>query len=346
MRFFQPVKIPFPLLGLVLPAAVLFAADPSTPAPKPEVPLRKPYFQNDFFGEMPRAFCIIQKIDLQAKTMVVKVLKDGRLETISIGPDTELLFRNAYGELEDYFPGQHVMLFVYGDEDRKWAGIRAVQDEIQMTAQHNWFGTITKIDREKRQYWTRREEKNDKKEVTKVVELDHIYAPDVKVWKGETPVGADALQVGDEVIQQLVEKDGQLVAVEMFDRAGADAVRKIQEARLYQSQTERGLSGYVLDLEPMSGALTVMINRGNLKRAGELKVGDEIKIAPADGSAPFAGAIYEIKSPDSRKRLELLVNSRAAARLKYGEPLRVFMPGTGGPLPEGRSGIPTPPVKK
>jgi len=104
--------------------------------------------------------------------MVVKVLKDGRLETISIGPDTEFLFRNAYGELEDYFPGQHVMLFVYGDEDRKWAGIRAVQDEIQMTAQHNWFGTITKIDREKRQYWTRREEKNDKKEVTKVVELD------------------------------------------------------------------------------------------------------------------------------------------------------------------------------
>jgi len=346
MHFFQPVKIPFPLLGLVLPAAVLFAADNSTPAPKPEVPLRKPYFQNDFFGEMPRAFCIIQKIDLQAKTMVVKVLKDGRLETISIGPDTELLFRNAYGELEDYFPGQHVMLFVYGDEDRKWAGIRAVQDEIQMTAQHNWFGTITKIDREKRQYWTRREEKNDKKEVTKVVELDHIYAPDVKVWKGETPVGADALQVGDEVIQQLVEKDGQLVAVEMFDRAGADAVRKIQEARLYQSQTEHGLSGYVLDLEPMSGALTVMINRGNLKRAGELKAGDEIKIAPADGSAPFAGAIYEIKSPDSRKRLELLVNARAAARLKYGEPLRVFMPGTGGPLPEGRSGIPTPPVKK
>ena len=78
MRFFQPVKIPFPLLGLVLPAAVLFAADTSTPAPKPEVPLRKPYFQNDFFGEMPRAFCIIQKIDLQARTMVVKVLKAPR----------------------------------------------------------------------------------------------------------------------------------------------------------------------------------------------------------------------------------------------------------------------------
>src|SRR5260221_9190489 len=117
------------LLPWSLAAGFVFAAD--TRAAKSETPLRKPYFQGDFFGEMPRAFCIIQKVDLKARTMVVKVLKDGRLETISIGPDTELLFRNAFGELEDYFSGQHVMLFVYGDEDRKWAGIRAVQDEIQ-----------------------------------------------------------------------------------------------------------------------------------------------------------------------------------------------------------------------
>jgi hypothetical protein len=326
--------------------ALLFAAGSAWAVETPATPLRKPFFQNDFFGEMPRAFCIIKAVDLNAKTMDVKVLKDGRTEKISIGPDTELLFRNAYGELEDYFPGQHVMLFVYPDEDRKWAGIRAVQDEIQMTAAHNWFGTITKIDREQRRYWTRREEKNDKKEVTKVVELDHVYAPDVKVWKGETAAGAEALQVGDEVIQQLVEKDGALVAVEMFNRAGADAARQVQEARLYKSQTEKGLSGYVLDLEPMSGALTVMINRNNLKRAGELKPGDEIKLVPADGSQPFAGAIYDVKTVDSRKRLDLLVNARAAARMHYGEPLRVFMPGTGGELPTGRSGIPSPPVKK
>jgi hypothetical protein len=338
------MKIPSLFLFLLLTAGSAVAAD--APTAKAETPLRKPYFQGDFFGEMPRAFCIIQKVDLKAKTMVVKVLKDGRLETISIGPDTELLFRNGYGELEDYFAGQHVMLFVYGDEERKWAGIRAVQDEIQMTAAHNWFGTITKIDRDQRRYWTRREEKNDKKEITKVVELDHVYAPDVKVWKGETTAGAEALQVGDEVIQQLVEKDGALVAVEMFDRAGATAVGKAQEARLYQAQTEKGLSGYVLDVEPMSGALTVMINRNNYKRAGELKAGDEIKLAPADGSPPFAAAIYEVKNVDSRRRVDLLVNARAAARMHYGEPLRVFMPGTGGELPTGRSGIPTAPVKK
>lgn len=338
------MKIPSILLTLILTTASAFAAD--APRAKTEMLLRKPFFQNDFFGEMPRAFCTIQEIDLKAKTMVVKVLKDGRTEKISIGPDTELLFRNAYGELEDYFRGQHVMLFIYGDEERKWAGIRAVQDEIQMTAGHNWFGTITKIDREQRRYWTRREEKNDKKEVTKVVELDHVYTPDVKVWKGETAAGAEALQVGEEYIQQLVEKDGGLVAVEMFDRAGADAARKVQEARLYQAQTEKGLAGYVLDLEPMSGALTVMINRNNVKRAGELKPGDEIKIVPADGSAPFAAAIYDVKSVDSRKRLELLANARAAARMSYGKEVRVFMPGTGGELPTGRSGIPTPPVKK
>jgi len=160
-------------------------------------------------------------------------------------------------------------------------------------------------------------------------------------------VGADALQVGDEVIQQLVEKDGAIGrGGNVRSRGRGLPWRKIQEARALpvanRARPERLRAGSRADERRAHGH----DQPRNLKRAGELKTGDEIKIAPADGSAPFAGAIYEIKSPDSRKRLELLVNSRAAARLKYGEPLRVFMPGTGGPLPEGRSGIPTPPVKK
>jgi hypothetical protein len=54
----------------------------------------------------------------------------------------------------------------------------------------------------------------------------------------------------------------------------------------------------------------------------------------------FAAAISEIQEVDTRARLKLVINARVAARLSYGQPLRLFMPGTGPELPSGRSGIP------
>ena len=328
------------LIVALLPVSLLAADAPkpgATPAPQ------KPFFQSNFFFSMPRVFCVIQKIDLQARKIEIKADKDGAIKTVDVDPDTELLFRNATGTLEDYFPGQHVMLFLYGDEDRNWRSLRAIQDDIQMTAMHNWFAAVTKIDRATRHYWTHRVEKNDKGEVTKEVDQDHAYTPDVKVWKGETPGGADTLQEGDEVIQQLVEKNGELVAVELLDRKGADAVKTQQEARYKDYVTEKGVPAYVADLNPINGGVSLAFAPPAIRFSKDFKVGDQVVIKPSDGSNPLAGAIYEMGQVGARRRIELLSSAFAAARLKMMENVRVFFPGTGGPLPEGKSGIPTPP---
>ena len=328
------------LLAALLPVT-LSAAD----APKPDAALapQKPFFQNTFFFSMPRVFCVIQKVDLQARTIDVKVDKDGSTKTVAVEPDTELLFRNATGTLEDYFPGQHVMLFIYGDEDRNWVGLRAIQDDIQMTAMHNWFAAVTKIDRTARHYWTHRVEKNDKGEVTKEVDQDHVYAADAKIWKGETPGGPETLLEGDEVIQQLVEKNGEQIAVELLDRKGAEAVKLQQEERYKAYVTEKGVPCYVADLNVLNGGVSLAFAPPAIRFSKDFKVGDQVLVAPGDGSHPLAAAIYEMGQVGARRRIELLTNAFAGARLKMMENVRVFFPGTGGALPEGKSGIPTPP---
>ena len=298
----------------------------------------KPFFQGDFFGEMPRVFCTITQVDTQARVLTVKVDGSGKIVRVPIKDDTELHFRDSWGELTDYFPGQHVMLFLYIDDDKNWTYPRAVQDDIHMTARHNWFARITKIDRSLHTYHTSREEKNGTS--VKIIEKDVFFAPDSKIWKGEHAQGVEALQEGDEVIQQLVERDGKLVAVEIFDRKGDDAVRAVQDARHRKDQEQLGLPAYVSDVEPVSGSLVVTVAWSGADRARELKPRALLTLTPTDGSKPFAAALSAMQPIDTRQRIQFVVNARVASRLASGQSLRLFLPGTGPALPTGRAGVP------
>src|SRR5258708_4358411 len=120
-----------PLTVLIF-ATMLCAGEPAPAGPQPK-------FQGDFFGEMARSFATIVSTDTKAMTMTAKLDKDGSVVTIPIRYDTELHFRSSWGELGDFFPGQHVMLFVYVDEERKWTWPRAIQDDMHVASIHKWF---------------------------------------------------------------------------------------------------------------------------------------------------------------------------------------------------------------
>jgi hypothetical protein len=302
----------------------------------------KPAFQGDFFGEMGRAFCVVLKVDVEGRTVTAKLDRDGKVVTVPIKDDTELHVRDSWGELTDYFPGQHVMLFMYVDDDKKWTYPRAIQDDIHMRARHGHFAKVVKIDREARTYATRREEKDSKGVVTKTVDDAYVAAADVKVWKGAASAGLDALQDGDEVITQLVERDGKLVAAEILDKAGDDAVRAAQDERHRKVQDEKGLPSYVTDVEVLNGSLQATVAWSASERARkDLKVGATVAIVP-EGGKPFAGAVCSVQGVDSRQRVQFFINSRVAARLSPGQSLKIYLPGTGPEVPEGRAGVPAP----
>ena len=323
--------------SLPLALLVTLALAISTPA---QTKLPKPQFQGDFFGEMARAFCVILEVDTQARALVVKRDRDGQRVRVPIKDDTELHFRDSWGELEDYFPGQHVMLFMYVDEDKNWTYPRAVQDDLHVSARHGWFASVTKIDRVKRTYSTHREEKNKEGKVTKVEDKEYRFTATAKVWKSATPTGIEGLMVGDEVVQQQVEQEGQLVAVEIVDRMGDDAIRAAQDARHREAEERLGLPAYVNDLEVLTGALTATVAWSSAARARELKPGDLLTVTPGAGTRPFGAAVSSSQAVDSRQRLQLVINARVASRLAYGQSLRVFLPGKGPRLPTGRAGVP------
>ncbi len=318
------------LLACSFPHAAA-AGDAGIPAPQ---------FQGDFFGEMGRDFATIASVDVQAQTVTVDLDRDGSRVAIPIRSDTEIHFRDSWGELGDYFPGEHVMLFMYVDDVRKWTYPRAIQDDLHVAARHGWFAKVTAIDTAAKTYATVREEKDGQGRVVKEIRGEYGYGPEVKVWKGKTPAAIDALMLGDEVIQQLVRIDGKKVAVEIVDRAGDKEIAAEQDAKHHADEDRLGLPGYVTDVEVLSGALTVTVAWSSAARAKTLKPGQAVAIQPADGSKAFAAAISDIQAVDARARLQLVVNSRVASRLGCGQLLRLFMPGTGPELPSGHLGIP------
>ncbi len=319
------------ILLLVAAASAVTAGDATVPTPQ---------FQGDFFGEMARAFASVVGVDLQARTMTVSLDRDGSQVTVPIRYDTELHFRDSWGELSDYFPGEHVMLFVYVDEERKWTYPRAVQDELHVAARHGWFAKVTAIDHAARTYATVREEKDGQGKPTKQITGEYHYSPTVKVWKGKTPGAIEMLAIGDEVIQQLVLADGGKVAVEIVDREGDKAIAAEQDAKHRRDEDMLGLPAYVTDVDVLTGALTATVAWSGAARAKTLKPGQVIALQPTDGTKPFAAAIAAIQDVDTRARLQLVINARVASRLAYGQRLRLFMPGTGPEIPSGRSGVP------
>ena len=162
------------------------------------------------------------------------------------------------------------------------------------------------------------------------------------MWKSKEAEGIDALKEGDEVITQLVEREGKLLAAEILDRAGDDAVRAAQDERHRQDQDKVGLPAYVTDVEVLTGSLVATVAwSGSARAKKELKPGLTLSVVPAGGK-PFAAAACSIQGIDSRQRVQFAINARVANRLAPGQSLRIFLPGTGPAVPEGRTGLPTP----
>jgi hypothetical protein len=132
------------------------------------------------------------------------------------------------------------------------------------------------------------------------------------------------------------------VAWEILDKAGDEAVRVAQDERHRKDQDEKGLPSYVTDVEVLNGSLQATVAWSGSERAKkELKVGAAVTIVP-DGGKAFAGAVCSVQGVDSRQRVQFVINSRVAARLTPGQSLKIFVPGTGPAVPEGRAGIPVP----
>ena len=298
----------------MLHATAILALTLSTAAAA-DTPLPVAKFQGGFFNEMARSFACVVSTDQTARTMTLVLDKDGSTVTVPIRPDTELHVRDSWGELGDYFAGQHVMLFMYVDDERKWTWPRAVQDDLHMRARHGHFDKVVTIETASRTLVTVRATKKPDGSAGQDVVTTTRYDPAVKVWKGASPVGIAALAVGDEVIQQQVLKDGEKVTVEIADRAGDTEIAAQQDARHRQDEDRLGLPCYVTDFDVLSGALSLTVPWSSAARAKQLTPGTVVTVQPSDGGKAFAAALSGLQEVGQRERLQVVVNARVASRL-------------------------------
>ncbi|MBA3937203.1 MAG: hypothetical protein H0X38_07065 [Planctomycetes bacterium] len=324
-------------LSIAVVATLLATAFQASSAENP-LPVAK--FQGDVFNEMARAFGCVVSTDAVAHTLTLALEKDGSVVTVPIRMDTELHVRDSWGELGDFFAGQRVMLFMYVDDERKWTWPRAVQDELHMTARHGYFDKVVAIEAEGHSYTTAHETKNPDGTKGKDLFKRYHYDPAVKVWKGATATGIESLAVGDEVIQQQVLKDGVKVTVEIADRNGDKEIAALQDAKHHQDEDHLGLPCYVTDVDVLTGAVSFTVPWCSAARAKQLAPGAVTAVVPGDGSKAFAAALIALQEVDQRERLQMVVNSRVASRLAYGQALRLFVPGTGPAVPTGKVGVP------
>jgi hypothetical protein len=301
------------ILALALSPAAATAADPDKPV--------KPEFNGAYFGRMPRAWVEVLKIDADKRLLTVRTKKGDEVD-VSVRADTELRVRDSWGELADYYPGESVMLFVYPDADGNWVYPRAVQDEVQMMAQHKWWWTVDALDAKAGTIDLSRAEKD------KVFRESFRVGSDTRVWKGDKPAGMEALHAGDVVLFQTRYDKGQekRFAVELLDAKGLEAVRAGQEERHRVRLAADGLPAVVNDLDVLTGSVLVTVQWQASAAAKDVKAGDRVTLSRPGGkpAVKFEAPVAESRPDGVRHKLQLAADPAAIVSLRIGDEVRVF----------------------
>jgi len=281
----------------------------------------RPQFNGAYFGKMPRAWVEVLRADPEKRTLTVRT-KEGKEVEVPIRGDTELRVRDSWGDLADYYPGESVMLFVYPDAAGKWVYPRAVQDEVQMMAQHKWWWTVDALDDKAGVVSLSRTEQG------KTHRESFRIGPATKVWKGERAAGPEVLRLGDVVLFQTRYEAGQerRFAVELMDAKGLEAVRAAEQERHRRRLAERGLPAVVNDVDVLTGAILVSVQWEASDLAKAVKPGSKVTLLRA-GEGPevrFEAPVAESRPDGVRHKLLLAADPASMVRLRVGDEVRVF----------------------
>ena len=232
------------------------------------------------------------------------------------------------------------MLFMYVDDDHNWTYPRAIQDDIHVSARHNWFARVTHIDRVAHTYHTTREKRTGRDKSRKRLRKIMFSRPMRKVGRATRRAASKPCAKGTRLFSSLWSMSGKLVAVEIFDRKGDDAVRAMQDEAHHRIRNAGPARVCQRRGTPFRSLLVVRcVERcGTRQRPQARRCCD--RVVPPKAQSPLPPpplpatrrhpAAYSVCSQCPRCR-----------RLQLGQSLRVFLPNTGPAVPTGRAGFPT-----
>jgi hypothetical protein len=211
-----------------------------------------------------------------------KFRKDGTDEIMSfiVLPYAELLHHGAFGDLEDFRPGERAIFRLHPNEQGEWIWLTYIQDEMNMMLGHKEFFYVDSVDKEHHSLTVTQanQDKSFVREKGIVIETDK----DTRFWKKGQPASFQDIKPGDALRTKThgVGKGKTRVAWEVFfDEESLLKFQAEQKAVHAARMAKDGLPGYVDAVEGQQIKLTLFREAG--EQAAKLAKGKQIQLAPA-----------------------------------------------------------------
>ena len=326
------------LIALTLLPTTSFAADappkPATPAPAvapakpplkiipgkvivPTDTMRRPW------GEL---------ISIDPATRTGKFRKDGSDEVMpfTILPYAELLHHAAFGDVEDFRPGERVIFRLHPNDAGEWTWLTYIQDEMNMMLGHKEYFHVTAVDPAKGTItadWASAD-KSFVRTKDLVLETDK----ETRFWKNGAPAKLTDVKVGDPLRTKThgIGKDAHRVCWEVFlDDASLLKFQAEQKSVHTKRLAERGAPGYV---DSVTGGTTVALTM--FQESGEvvkgLKAGSKVRLAVCGpdrlaAGPQVTGVVTTAKAVGKLGAVTLTLDAPAAANMTPGAVVRLWI---------------------
>ncbi len=254
-------------------------------------------------------------IAIDPKTRTGTFRNEGNDEVMAfrIMPYAELLHHAAFGDVQDYRPGERAIFRLHEDADGKWTWLTYIQDEMNFLNGHKEYYWVDAID-EKTGKITFTQANGDKsfvREKNLTLETDK----NTRYWKAGKPVTFADIKVGDKLRTKThgIGKGKVRVCWEIFlDDESLLKFQEEQKAVHAKRLAELGMPGYVDSVDGKDVKLTLFQESGVAAKG--LKAGSKIKLVAAgeDRAArgdAVPGVVKEIKPAGNLQKLTVTLES-------------------------------------
>jgi hypothetical protein len=271
----------------------------------------------EYLRDVPKHFATLRAVDAARRQVTLMIEGDVLAKAWPLAPDAEVKVLGWWGRLEHLTPGDRVWVWLRTDRKKQPVAVSMLADEVSEQDVH---GPGVKVEAWDGKQLTVRPVKGDRR---------------VLGAAGAVPPKA-GLPAGQQVYVQSAGKKARLV----LDRAGFEARRQEQKARLRELWLKEGLPGTAAFVHVFSGEMDLVLDHEAMRWARSLQAGDKVTL-PAD--PPIQAVVKAVRPWRERTQVRLVVYSFDLADLVPGQRVHLLRPA---PPPEVDTAVLPPDVDR
>ena len=236
---------------------------------------------------------------------------DQKEHRLALTPHTEFHVDGAWGSITDFRPNQDVFLIATTNEKKELVAVHALVDGLSLQAMSHPY--------------VLKEYNKSNGELVFVDEKGRQAPVNLKV-NGQTKFFTNrgaALTAGSNYYCNMIRRDSDRIAIEVFDAAGLEARHEQRVHQQREQLRKDGLTATVLERDEVKHQVTVMVRRSDSWFARFLKVNDEVGLQ-SRGSKKTAAKVADVRADYSREKIRLEVTDSTLGKVHAGDVVYLF----------------------